>query len=283
METYGAVQIFSRSLAERGLRFTKYLGDGDSKGFKKVLEQKPYGSKIQIHKIECINHVGKRMGRRLRKLPNIQVGSGKDKRKLKGKGGLTDKVITKLQSYYSKAIRDNIGDLKKMKEAVWSTYLHHSDPDKKNAHKFCPSNSWCYYKNSSIEKKLLLSPVCMRHIKPIYDDLASEDLLRRCVDGLTQNVNEGFNAQIWRRYPKSKFAGLNTLRIAVYDAIVCWNEGYSGRKAVFEKVGLQPGKNTENGLKIMDEKKEKNRRARVNRSRSRRSNDPGPNYGGDTD
>ena len=49
-------------------KYNKYLGDGDSKGFMRVLESKPYGEDTNIEKLECIGHVQKRMGSRLRKL-----------------------------------------------------------------------------------------------------------------------------------------------------------------------------------------------------------------------
>lgn len=42
MESVGAVRIFSRSEDQRHLRYTQYLGDGDSASFKKVSESKPY-------------------------------------------------------------------------------------------------------------------------------------------------------------------------------------------------------------------------------------------------
>lgn len=46
----------------------KYLGDGDSKGFQTVIKEKPYGDSVNIEKLECIGHMQKRMGSRLRTL-----------------------------------------------------------------------------------------------------------------------------------------------------------------------------------------------------------------------
>ena len=67
MEPEGAIKIFARSDSERNLRYTEYLGDGDSSSFLKVKENKPYGEDI-IKKSECVGHIQKRMGSRLRKL-----------------------------------------------------------------------------------------------------------------------------------------------------------------------------------------------------------------------
>lgn len=64
----GALAICSRSEAKLQLRYTKYLGDGDSKGFANVLESKPYGEDVSISKQECVGHIQKRLGERLRKL-----------------------------------------------------------------------------------------------------------------------------------------------------------------------------------------------------------------------
>ncbi|GFU70508.1 uncharacterized protein TNCV_2511641 [Trichonephila clavipes] len=42
MEVEGALRIFNRSEVLHNLRYTQYLGDGDSKAYKAVLESKPY-------------------------------------------------------------------------------------------------------------------------------------------------------------------------------------------------------------------------------------------------
>ncbi len=104
MEPVGAVRIFERSEETRSLRYTKYLGDGDSSSFKKVQESRPYGDAI-IQKLECVGHVQKRCGTRLRRLKNsnkgVKLADGKG---LAGAGRLTDKCIDTLQNYYGLAI-----------------------------------------------------------------------------------------------------------------------------------------------------------------------------------
>ncbi|GFV50271.1 uncharacterized protein TNCV_621811 [Trichonephila clavipes] len=60
---------FERSEANRSLRYTSYYGDGDSKAFKNVKDIYGYDSVV---KYECIGHVQKRVGSRLRKLKNVQ-------------------------------------------------------------------------------------------------------------------------------------------------------------------------------------------------------------------
>lgn len=67
MEPVGAVRIFTRSEMTQGLQYTQYLGDGDSSSYKTVKECKPYED-VDIEKLECVGHVQKRVGSRLRKL-----------------------------------------------------------------------------------------------------------------------------------------------------------------------------------------------------------------------
>ena len=62
MEGDGYVRIFGRSEKRLGLRFTEYLGDGDSSSFKKVQESQPYRDETSIVKLECVGHVQKRCG-----------------------------------------------------------------------------------------------------------------------------------------------------------------------------------------------------------------------------
>ena len=82
MEAVGAVRIFSRSEEQREFRYMQYLGDGDSASFRKVNESKPYGESADVEKMECVGHVQKRCGTRLRKLVNekkrFEIGRWKE-------------------------------------------------------------------------------------------------------------------------------------------------------------------------------------------------------------
>lgn len=59
MKTVGALRIFKRSVKTRGLKYTKYYGDGDSSGFDVVMNT--YGPN-SVKKYECIGHIQKRVG-----------------------------------------------------------------------------------------------------------------------------------------------------------------------------------------------------------------------------
>ena len=74
METEGASILFGRSAEKHNLRYNPFIGDGDSKAYNRVLREKPYGPDFQIKKEECIGHIQKRMGTRLRNLINKMKG-----------------------------------------------------------------------------------------------------------------------------------------------------------------------------------------------------------------
>ncbi|GFX30769.1 uncharacterized protein TNCV_1181471 [Trichonephila clavipes] len=73
MEPVGAYCIFERSEDHRMLRYTDNYGDGDSKAFDAVKDI--YG-KDSVTKLECIGHIQKRFGTRLRKLKSRNKGLG---------------------------------------------------------------------------------------------------------------------------------------------------------------------------------------------------------------
>ncbi|GFW34573.1 uncharacterized protein TNCV_139501 [Trichonephila clavipes] len=62
MEVAGALSIFQRSQSLYNVRYTKYLGDGDSKAFTSIVENKVYGDHCSVEKLECIGHVMKKNG-----------------------------------------------------------------------------------------------------------------------------------------------------------------------------------------------------------------------------
>ncbi|GFX56422.1 uncharacterized protein TNCV_73681 [Trichonephila clavipes] len=99
--------------------------------------------KDSVTKYECIGHVQKRVGARLRKL--------KSKNKnLSGKGKLTDSFIDRLQNYYGIAVRSNVGNLSCLQQNVITALFHCSSSVEKPMHGQCPirKDSWCYYQRA---------------------------------------------------------------------------------------------------------------------------------------
>ena len=237
METQAAKLLWLRS-KENGLQYTTVLSDGDNKTLSCLNELRPYDEK-EIQKLDCVNHVHKRMGAGLRSL----VKTNKEVKG--GKGGLTAKHINSMSSFYKKAIMDNVTDSKnsaeiektvnKMQIRILAN-LHHSvyHPDPSIQHKLCDS-SWCPYMKDKKEgttnynhvenKKKRLPQSFLSHLLPLYERLSDKSLLIRCIGGLTQNQNEAFNATIWRRCPKERAFGAAAVRRAVHLASISWNGG----------------------------------------------------------
>jgi len=143
MEVEGMLEVFGRSREKRGVMYKDYIGDGDSKVFKKIQESKPYGDDVEVNKLECVLHVQKRMGTRLRaKLKEkTKLAHGKG---LGGKGRLTDKAVNRISSLYGKCIRDNSSNLDQMYKAVWALFDHTRSTDEEPFHEGC-SLEWCRF------------------------------------------------------------------------------------------------------------------------------------------
>jgi hypothetical protein len=281
MEVAGARALFCRSQSNRGVRYLTYLGDGDSKGYEGVCEAKPYGPDVSIEKAECIGHVKKRMGARLRTLRKKQTKDSKlgDGKGLSGKGRLTLTQVDNLQEYYGQAIKKNCHSVAAMKNAIWSIYHHKRSTDKNPHHHLCPKgeSSWCGYNRALVTKekyshKNSLPQAVMTKIKPIFKDLSNPVLLSRCKLGQTQNPNESFNGLIWKRLPKTVFCGLVTMRIGVYDAVLAYNKGASSKSDVLKGLGLKCSDNVSVRLQRCDLKRviEAERKTKEEQKRKRK-------------
>lgn len=66
MEVDADKEMFSRSVEKFGVKYDNYIGDGDSKTYKALIDLNPYGDDCLVIKSECVGHVEKRMGSRLR-------------------------------------------------------------------------------------------------------------------------------------------------------------------------------------------------------------------------
>ncbi|XP_077257590.1 uncharacterized protein LOC143894826 [Temnothorax americanus] len=245
MEVDSIKEMFHRSEEQYGVKYTRYIGDGDSKTYKGIVESKPYGDK-EIQKKECIGHVQKRMGARLRKCKKDHKGIG-------GKNKLTAKMIDKLSVYYGLAIRRNFDSVEGMRNAVWATFYHYSSTTIKPQHHLCPegSDSWCEWQlakaNGSLDKYEqsynTLPDDVLNAIRPIYEDLSNESLLKRCLGGYTQNTNESYNNLIWRIAPKNTNSSARVVEIATFLAVCLFNEGTLALLKVMSTMGIAVGRN----------------------------------------
>ena len=239
MEADGVVRCFEKSVATNGLQYTTYIGDGDSKAHSSVVAADPY-SGVTVTKAECIGHIQKRVGSRLRKLK-------KKEGKLLSK--LTHKIINKMQNYFGIAIRNNNTSVDDMKKAIGAVLYHCSEANDPEArHMYCDrtEGTWCKYWKSNImgtiynEKPGIPRAVKLK-ITPIFEDLSKDELLERCLHGNTQNNNEAINAIIWKKLPKDIFVGRKMLEIGISSAVINFNDGACGMQPVYKKLGLLNG------------------------------------------
>ncbi|XP_011883932.1 PREDICTED: uncharacterized protein LOC105571069, partial [Vollenhovia emeryi] len=135
---------------------------------------------------------------------------------LGGKGKLTGKLIEELSVYYGLAIRRNKDSVESMRKEIWATLYHKVSTDSHPQHHFCPTgeDSWCSYEKAkaktdvaNYKHKPAMYTEVFEAIKPIYEELSSDQLLTRCVGGFTQNTNESLNATVWSMAPKSFGSG----------------------------------------------------------------------------
>ena len=242
MEPSGMETVFRRSVERYDLQYTEYLGDGDSKSYARVKNADPaiYDG-VQISKLECCGHVQKRMGRQLtNRVAELKSTTfrhnGKPVKGIGGRAGLKKAAILKIQGHFGAAIRQNSGDLRAMKKAIWAIF-EHRNRQHDNCGQWCPSKKV----NGGDPNKNSLPPYVMEAIRPVFETLTDDSLLQKCLHGGTQNSNESFHHLIWEGCPKTTFCGRERLELAVADATVVYNCGEVKRVDIFRQLNIQPG------------------------------------------
>jgi hypothetical protein len=247
MEKENAVRMWDRSIEKNGMRYTKFISDGDSNAYNAVRDRDPYDGK-SIEKLECVNHVQKRLGSRLRKLKKetfIEVtneATGKTTKRctIGGRGKLTDDTIERLTGYYGAGIKRTVGTtVQEMKKACLSGFKHVTSSDANPDHEYCEEGegSYCFYNkalaknqvppsHSTMKVKCTLDPTERQKVMTIYKDLSSDELLHKCVSGKTQNPNESIHQKVWNKLSKTKHYGLKTAEYSAAQTVVEHNLGY---------------------------------------------------------
>ncbi|GFW77072.1 uncharacterized protein TNCV_2725021 [Trichonephila clavipes] len=96
-------------------------------------------------------------------------------------------------------------------------------------------DSWCIFQAALARGEVpgphvkhVKTPLKETHlakIMPIYQRLASNELLQRCIRCVTQNANEGLHSIIWGKCSKETSETLRRVTIAVCDAVCEFNFG----------------------------------------------------------
>lgn len=273
MEPDAIVEMFSRSESTYNVRYAYYIGDGDSKTYKSIQDAKPYGD-FPVTKKECIGHVQKRIGTRLRNLK-------KEAKNLGGRGKLTGKLIDEMSIYYGLAIRRNTDSIDNMRKEIYATLYHKMSTDENPQHDRCPEgeDSWCSWQRAKASHTLELythKPAMPMQVfdavQPIYKDLTREDLLSRCLGGFTQNANESLNSVVWSIAPKTISSGKTVVDIATDIAVITFNCGFQGLLDVMSTIQLKINTQLYNFAMEVDRRRvtAANRSASSNRKNTRK-------------
>ena len=231
----------------------RHIGDGDTKSYANVVISDPYPG-IIIEKSECVGHVQKRAGTRLRNVTKelMPLEYSKDKKQRQMVTYLTHKAINRLQNYYGISIRSKSNkSVEEMRKAVGAVLFHCSEAASIDSrHQFCPksTSSWCKFQvdkvmnsHSYIDKPGLPIPL-RKKLEPIFRELSSPDLLKKkCLHGNTQNSNESLNGVIWKRCPKDIFVSRLVFEMGVSSAIINFNRGISGILNVLNGCNIESG------------------------------------------
>ena len=260
MENEGAVEIFRRSVETRSLVYSTYVGDGDSGSFSSVKDAcfEKYGDIYTITKEECVGHIQKRIGSGLREYKRKKKGMKlSDGKSVAGAGRLTDLLIDKIQNNYGEAIRNNAGDKKSMYKDIWAIFKHRIVNEKESLavqHNLCPQDKWCKYWNNPIEytNSGRLPSVFIDELKPLFTRLSDDELLDRCMQGLTQNQNEAINQILWSKCPKTKFCGQHKLALAVCETVTHFNTGSGSKAVLLKSAGAVPSTSMLSALRQAD-------------------------------
>ena len=125
---------------------------------------------------------------------------------------------------------------------------HRRSTDGVPCHELCPKGpqSWCGWQRPAAGTEdythhhSLLDAV-FEAIKPTYIQLASKELLERCLRGATQNQNESFNGLVWGHCPKESFCGLGTVETAACLSVLHFNDGAKAICKVLAEMGCLQG------------------------------------------
>lgn len=283
MEVDGVCEMFLQSVEKFAVRYGFYIGDGDTKTFKMLLNTKPYGEDCIVKKLECVLHVAKRIFKRASEakkvLTQARKGTNKAEKKTTATKSAAKKVVAKknktiikkvktqdltiklmkeLSKNYGLAIQRHHNSVEEMRKEIWAGFYHKISTDSNPQHSYC-SESWCKYKkavkNNTAHKfkhPPALAEDVQEVLKPIYDDLTKQELLERCLGGNTQNNNESFNKCVWSMAPKHIFSGKKIVEIACQTAACVFNEGLQPILKIFEVMGVKIGPTSEHFVAARD-------------------------------
>ena len=143
-----------------------------------------------------------------------------------------------MQNYFGMVIHHN-NQVYQMKKAIGAVLFHCSEAaSDEQRHRFCSRTSdkceeWQSDKilEKTTYKPKVTLPIAIRdELSPVFKELSHDSLLKECLHGMTQNVNECINSLIGAQCPKLTYSSRKVLSIGTYSAIISFNDGISGIK-----------------------------------------------------
>ncbi|KAK8720399.1 hypothetical protein OTU49_013348 [Cherax quadricarinatus] len=112
-----------------------------------------------------------------------------------------------------------------------------------------------------------LEPDYINQVHEIYKDLTQDDMMKRCIQGRTQNPNESLHQRIWSYCNKALYKNKWQVDFAVSHAIADYNVGYE-RSCLDIRLGYGRSSLNQKRLMAMDKKMQ---RPKARRSKKRKS------------
>ena len=235
MEPAAAKLIWNRSVEKHKLRYTTFIGEGDSKSFQQVCEMDPYDG-ATIHKEECLAHVSKRLKKTLCKIKK------NTKSQIYVQHKLTEPKAEYISSNYSTVVRQNRGQSAALIAERLNILLTHVS----GTHANCPEDSWCRWRQTSSSSKppppnlMNYYPHEIDKIKEVFNIYATGEFRSHLTLGMTQNANESLHNTIWNLCPKAKYVSPQSVVISTAVAVTIFNEGELSIYGFMKDLLLKP-------------------------------------------
>ena len=147
-----------------------------------------------------------------------------------------------------------------MENDIWAIFKHiirDNSQSLDEQHSLCPRDSWCTYwsNREKYNDQKRLASVFIEVLKPLFLNLTKSKLLKRCLQGLTQNQNEAINGLSWGKCPKTKFCGKVKVLLAVSETISHFNTGSGSKVTLLNQLNIESSKNMLSAVRKEDHKR----------------------------
>ncbi|CAF1338103.1 unnamed protein product [Didymodactylos carnosus] len=149
--------------------------------------------------------------------------------------------MIKLKWYFAKAISENKTNLEMMVKRTWGIYKHKASTNEEPYHEWYDPKCCGYWKSLQLGEDYdhsshALPPAVMKAVKPVCQELASEENLKRVLNGSTQNPNESFHALLWSMAPKNRYSSGQTIDICLGLGVMIFNDGHQSLTNLLQTI-----------------------------------------------